>query len=151
MDKAQTVEQIEDSTRLMKKHGIKPCLFLQLGYLTEDWDDIKATLRMLFNLMPHDIGVSVSYPLPGTKFHETVKSQLQQKANWTDSDELLLMYKSTYSPEFYKKLHRFIHKRFRQKQALEAIKKGKLKSIMRWGYFKLTSNLFYIQVLLLKR
>jgi anaerobic magnesium-protoporphyrin IX monomethyl ester cyclase len=101
--------------------------------------------------MPHDIGVSVSYPLPGTKFHETVKSQLQQKANWTDSDELLLMYKSTYSPEFYKKLHRFIHKRFRQKQALEAIKKGKLKSIMRWGYFKLTSNLFYIQVLLLKR
>jgi len=151
MDKGQTVEQIEESTLLMKKHSIKPSLFLQLGYLGENWDDIKATLRMLFKLMPYDIGVSVSYPLPGTKFHETVKSQLEQKANWTDSDELLLMYKSTYSPEFYKKLHRFIHKRFRQKQAVGDIRRGKLKSVVRWAYFKLTSNLFYFQLLLLKR
>lgn len=151
MDKGSTVAQIEESSKLMKKFGIKPSFFLQLGYLTENWDDIKATLNMLFKVMPHDIGVSVSYPLPGTKFHETVKSQLQKKANWTDSDELLLMYKSTYTPEFYKKLHRFIHKRFRQKQAVEAIKKGKLKSIVRWAYFKATSTIFYLQVLRLKK
>lgn len=151
MEKGSTVAQIEQSTLLMKKYGIKPSFFLQLGYLTENWEDIKATLEMLFKMMPYDIGVSVSYPLPGTKFHETVKSQLQEKANWTDSDELLLMYKSTYSPEFYKKLHRFIHKRFRQKQAMEAVKQGKLKSIIRWAYFKLVSNLFYLQLLQLKK
>ena len=151
MDKGTDVEQIFESTRLMQKHGIKPCFFLQFGYLSENWIDIKATLNMLFDLMPHDIGVSVSYPLPGTKFYDKVKVQLDKKANWTDSDELLLMYKSTFPPTFYKKLHRFIHKRFRQKQALNKLMKGQLNKIFKLGYFKVTSNLIYGQLLVLKR
>lgn len=68
MDKGTTVEQIIESTQLMKKLGLKPCFFLQFGYLTETWEDIKLTLKLLFDQMPHDLGVSVSYPLPGTKF-----------------------------------------------------------------------------------
>jgi anaerobic magnesium-protoporphyrin IX monomethyl ester cyclase len=100
MDKGTTLVQIETCTKLMKAKGLKPCFFLQFGYLGEEWADIKATLNMLFTLMPHDIGVSVSYPLPGTKFYDIVKSQLSDKTNWEDSDELLMMYKSTYSPKF---------------------------------------------------
>ncbi len=142
MDKGTSLKQIWDSTQLMKKHGIKPCFFLQFGYLEENMEDIQATLDMLFELMPHDIGVSVSYPLPGTPFYDKVKTQLKDKANWTDSDELLLMYKSTYSPEFYKQLHRYIHKKFRAKQALNEIgkvlglKSGKLKKAASFFYFK---------------
>lgn len=113
MDKGTTVEQIYTATRLMQKHGINPCLFLQFGYLGELQSDIDLTLKMVFDLMPHDIGISVSYPLPGTKFYEKVKSQLHTKQNWTDSDELLLMYNSTYSPAYYKQLHRYVHKKFR--------------------------------------
>ncbi|MFK8046754.1 MAG: radical SAM protein [Crocinitomicaceae bacterium] len=151
MDKGTSLEQIETCTKLMQKKGLKPCFFLQFGYLSEDWKDIKHTLNMLFKLMPHDIGVSVSYPLPGTKFYDTVKSQLAEKKNWTDSDELLLMYKSTFSPKFYKVLHRFIHKRFRQKQAEAKIKKGKLKPIVKWVYQKVMSNAIYSYLLVLKR
>ncbi|MGB0886677.1 MAG: B12-binding domain-containing radical SAM protein [Vicingaceae bacterium] len=151
MDKGTEVAQIVESTRLMKKYGIKPCYFLQFGYLEETWEDIKKTLHLLFTQMPYDIGVSVSYPLPGTSFYEKVKSELSGKANWVDSDELLLMYESTYSPKFYKKLHRFLHKRFRQKQAFELIKKGKLTNVLRWKYFFLMSNLNYLQLLILKK
>lgn len=150
MDKGTSVAQIEESTQLMKKHGIKPCFFLQFGYLDETWGDIKATLNLLFTQMPHDIGVSVSYPLPNTPFYDKVKSQLKGKANWEDSDELLLMYKSTYSPGFYKKLHRFLHNRFRQKQSAIQLKKGRLIKIVRYIYFKLKSNLLFAQLLLLK-
>jgi anaerobic magnesium-protoporphyrin IX monomethyl ester cyclase len=151
MYKGTSLEQIKESTRLMQQGGIKPCYFLQFGYLTETWEDIKMTLNLLFEQMPYDIGVSVSYPLPGTKFFDIVKSQLNDKANWEDSDELLLMYKSTYSPEFYKRLHRYIHKRFRQKQAVAQMKKGNFKNFLKWGYFKMTSNLIYMQLLWLKR
>ena len=150
MDKGTSLEQIETCTKLMQAKGLRPCFFLQFGYLGEDWADIKATLNMLFTLMPHDIGVSVSYPLPGTKFYDIVKNQLTDKANWEDSDELLLMYKSTYSPRFYKMLHRFIHKRFRQKQAEVKMKKGDFKNFLKWGYHKLSSNILYPQLLLLK-
>ena len=72
--------------------------------------------------MPEEIGISV-YPLPGTKFFDKVKDQLKGKSNWTDSsDELALMYKGTFSPSYYKKLHRYVHKVYRRKQSLSNLK-----------------------------
>ncbi|MEP7171833.1 MAG: radical SAM protein, partial [Bacteroidota bacterium] len=122
MEKGTTVEQIYESTRLLKKYNIKPAFFLQFGYPGETKEDIDATIKMVMDLLPYDIGVSVSYPLPGTKFYENVKDQLKEKSNWTDSDELNLMFKNTYSSQFYKELHRFIHKSYRTKQGIEELK-----------------------------
>lgn len=119
MDKGITVEQIYEAATKLRSYGIKPCFFLQFGYPGETQADIDATLKMLLDLMPYDIGVSVSYPLPGTKFYEKVKADLKEKANWTDSDELALMFRNTYSDAYYKKLQRYIHKRFRKKQGFE--------------------------------
>ena len=125
MDKGTKIEQIVKATQLMKQHGIKPCFFLQFGYIGETKEDIKLTLKMLFDLMPENIGISVSYPLPGTKFYEMVKGQMSNKTNWTDSDEMAIMFKSTYPADFYKKLQRFVHHQFRLKQAFLALKNGK--------------------------
>jgi radical SAM superfamily enzyme YgiQ (UPF0313 family) len=122
MDKGTSVEQIYEATRLLRKHGIKPAFFLQLGYPGENKDDLARTEKMLFDLMPDDIGISVSYPLPGTKFYDRVKADLKSKANWTHSDDLALMYRGTYSPQFYKKLHRHLHKKFRRQQGLQSIR-----------------------------
>ena len=53
---------------------IRVGFFLQLGYLGEELDDILATRRLVEEARPDDVGVSVSYPLPGTKFYELVKA-----------------------------------------------------------------------------
>ncbi|MFZ1688810.1 MAG: radical SAM protein [Flavobacteriales bacterium] len=118
MDKGTTVQQIGKATRLLHEKGIRVGFFLQFGYLGETDEDIDATLHMLEELQPDDIGISVSYPLPGTKFHEMVKDQLGPKANWSDSDDLAMMFRNTHRPAFYKRLHRYVHKRFRRRQAL---------------------------------
>lgn len=118
MDKGIKVEQVYGAAKLLKRHGIKPALFLQFGYPGETLKDIGKTLKMLFDLNPNDLGVSVSYPLPGTVFYEKVKSELKKKTNWTDSDDLALMFKGTFHPSFYKLLHRFVHKLYRSKQYL---------------------------------
>lgn len=122
MDKGITVDDIRKATLLLKKYGIKPSFFIQFGYLGETKEDIDQTIRLINELLPTDIGISVSYPLPGTKFYEKVKDDLVNKANWTDSDDLDLMFKNTYSAEFYKTLHRYVHKNYRKHQALDAIK-----------------------------
>lgn len=119
MDKGTKVEQIYEATRLLKKNGIKVALFLQLGYSGETIHDIQLTLKMVKDLLPDDLGISVSYPLPGTKFYESVKAQLSSKSNWTDSDDLDLMFQSTYKPEFYKRLQRYIHHRYRMWMGLQ--------------------------------
>lgn len=113
MDKGISIEQVRTACEKLKRLAIKPCFFIQFGYLTESSSDIKKTINLISELLPHDIGISVSYPLPGTKFFELVHQDLNTKANWTDSDDLDLMFKNTYPPDFYKKLHRFVHKKFR--------------------------------------
>jgi len=122
MDKGTTVEQIHSATKLLKSKGIKTAFFLQFGYLGEQKEDIQKTIDMVLELLPDDIGISVSYPLPGTVFYENVKDELKTKANWTDSDDLDVMFRSTYSPQFYKKLHRYVHKVYRKKQGIKTIK-----------------------------
>ena len=122
MDKGITVDQIKTSTILLKKHKIKPSFFIQFGYLGEEMKDIEQTISLINEMLPEDIGVSVSYPLPGTKFYDKVKDDLIIKTNWTDSDDLDLMFKNTYSPEFYKTLHRYVHKNYRKHQAIDSIK-----------------------------
>ena len=43
-------------------------------------DDIERTLQMVRDCAPDDIGMSVSYPLPGTTFYERVQAQLGREA-----------------------------------------------------------------------
>jgi anaerobic magnesium-protoporphyrin IX monomethyl ester cyclase len=127
MDKGTRVEQIFQATRLLKKQGIHPSFFIQFGYPGETKEDILKTIEMINQLLPYEIGISVSYPLPGTVFYERVKADLREKANWTDSDELALMFRNTYAPAFYKQLHRYVHKCYRKHLALEAIRKIMMK------------------------
>jgi anaerobic magnesium-protoporphyrin IX monomethyl ester cyclase len=119
MDKGTTVNQIYEATRLLKKHFIKPSFFIQFGYLGETKEDIELTIKMINELLPYEIGISVSYPLPGTGFYEKVKNELHNKSNWTDSDELALMFRNTYQPAFYKQLHKYVHKNYRKHIAFE--------------------------------
>lgn len=123
MDKGTEVGQIYTATQLMKKAGIKPAFFLQFGYPGETSADIRATIRMVKELLPDDIGISVSYPLPGTKFYERVKADLQHKANWTDSDELAMMFHNTHPSSFYKELQRYVHRTYRTRQGISEIRK----------------------------
>ncbi len=84
-------------------------------------------MKMVLELLPDEIGISVSYPLPGTKFYENVKNQLKEKQNWIDSDDLAMMYRATFSPGYYKLLHRYVHSRYRIKRGWEQIKKRNFK------------------------
>lgn len=121
MDKGITVDQVHEATRLLRKHRIHPSFFIQFGYPGETKDDIAKTIAMINELLPYEIGISVSYPLPGTVFYEKVKAELLMKSNWTDSDELALMFRNTYQPAFYKQLHRYVHRSYRKHLALENV------------------------------
>lgn len=78
---------------------------------------------MINRLLPDSIGISVSYPLPGTPFFEKVNAQLKEKANWTDSNELSLMFKNTFPPSFYKQLYRYVHKSYHAHIGFESLRK----------------------------
>jgi radical SAM superfamily enzyme YgiQ (UPF0313 family) len=109
MEKGSQVEQILQARHNLKAAGIRACFFLQFGYPGETWEDIRSTINLVRRARPDDIGVSVSYPLPGTKFHSMVQAQLQTKTNWEDSEDLAMMFKGIYTDDFYHALHDALH------------------------------------------
>jgi len=109
MDKGTHVEQFAIARENLRDEGIRACYFLQFGYPGETWEDIQKTVEMVRATQPDDVGVSVSYPLPGTKFFERVKMQIGQKTNWSESDDLSMMFQGAYTDEFYRALHDALH------------------------------------------
>ncbi len=109
MDKGTRIDQISTARGHLKAAGIRACYFLQFGYPGETWEDIQKTVKMVRDTRPDDIGVSVSYPLPGTKFYERVHAQLQEKTNWRDSEDLSMMFHGAYTNDFYRALHDALH------------------------------------------
>lgn len=122
MEKGTTVGQIYEARRRLKAAGIRVGFFLQYGYPGETRADIDLTLRMVRECRPDDIGISVSYPLPGTKFYDTIRQSLGDKQNWVDSEDLDLMFPGTYAPDFYRALHRVTHKRLRLLQGWDTLR-----------------------------
>ena len=117
MDKGDTVQDIYTAARRLRANGILVGFFLQFGYPGETWEDIQLTLKMVRECLPDDIGISVSYPLPGTKFFERVKLELGEKQNWVDSNDLAMLYRGPYPQEFYRILHGRVHHEFRLRRA----------------------------------
>lgn len=156
MDKGTKVEEIYQATQLLKANNIKVAFFLQFGYLDENQEDIQKTIAMVKELKPDNIGISISYPLPGTTFYEKVKADLKLKANWTDSDDFEMMFNGTYHSNYYRKLQRFVHKEFRKTQGIENLKlllshpfsAKKVTSILKLGYY--IPSAFFDSILLKK-
>src|SRR5262249_23097704 len=109
MDKGTRVEQIAVARARLGAAGIKAGFFIQFGYPGETLDDIMATVQLVRDTLPDAIGVSVSYPLPGTRFHAMVREQLGAQTNWSDSDDLAMLFRGTYRSPFYRALHRLLH------------------------------------------
>jgi radical SAM superfamily enzyme YgiQ (UPF0313 family) len=109
MDKGLTVEQIENATRRLKDTGIRVGYFIQFGYPGEDIADIGKTLALIRTAQPDELGISVSYPLPGTGFYERVQRELGSKRNWADSGDLAMLYRGPFSTAFYRRLHAYVH------------------------------------------
>jgi anaerobic magnesium-protoporphyrin IX monomethyl ester cyclase len=110
MDKGTQVEQIVTARERIKAAGIRACYFVQFGYPGETFDDILATADLIRTTLPDDIGISVSNPLPGTKFYRMVGEQLGEKDHWQDSNDLAMMFQGTYTTAFYRELYKLVHR-----------------------------------------
>jgi len=100
MDKGASVADIVDARHLLAAHGISAGFFLQLGYPGETVEDVRSTVALIRQLRPEEIGVSVSYPMPGTAFYEHVKGSMGS-TNWETSMDNRTLFEAPYEQAFY--------------------------------------------------
>jgi radical SAM superfamily enzyme YgiQ (UPF0313 family) len=109
MDKGLLVDDVVAATERLRAAGVRACYFLQFGYPGEGWKEVQQTVSLVRATRPDDIGVSVSYPLPNTRFYERVQAEIGRKRNWTDSDDLSVMFRAAYTDDFYHALRDALH------------------------------------------
>ena len=109
MDKGLDLAAVRTARARLKDAGIRACYFLQFGYPGETWTELQETIAFVRGTRPDDIGVSFSYPLPGTGFYERVREELGNKRNWTESDDLCIMFKGAYKTDFYQSVRDALH------------------------------------------
>lgn len=122
MEKGTTTDQVLEATARLHQAGVEVAWFLQFGYPGEARADIEATLQLVRDGRPDDIGISVSYPLPGTAFHDRVRAELGDKRVWEDSDDLAMLYRGPFTTAFYRQLHRVAHLEFRANRHRRALR-----------------------------
>ena len=126
MEKGTRIDQIQDAAQRLHEVGVRVGFFLQFGYPGETRADIEQTLQLVRDAQPDDIGISVSYPLPGTTFHQRVKNQLGKQQNWQDSNDMAMLYHGPFTTDFYRQLHQVVHKEFRSSRTWDDLKRFKL-------------------------
>jgi anaerobic magnesium-protoporphyrin IX monomethyl ester cyclase len=109
MNKGTTIPEIITARDRLRACGIRVGFFIQLGYLGEQLEDILATRSLIEQARPDDVGVSVSYPLPGTVFYNQVRQQLGRKTHWRESNDLDMMFQGTYVSDFYRAVRDLLH------------------------------------------
>lgn len=117
MHKGTRVADLVSARVRLGQRGIRVGFFIQLGYLGEQLEDLLATRELVAQAAPDDIGVSVSYPLPGTKFYDKVKAQLGDKTHWRDSGDLAMMFHGAYDSEFYRSVRDLLHEQVELQQS----------------------------------
>jgi anaerobic magnesium-protoporphyrin IX monomethyl ester cyclase len=129
MEKGVRVAQIREAAERAHATGLEVGFFLQFGYPGEGLDDVAATRRLVRECAPDEIGISVSYPLPGTRFYERVKSHLGAKQNWVDSGDMDMMYAGPFDSAFYRSLYRVVQKEFARDRALRQLRSRRLSEL----------------------
>jgi anaerobic magnesium-protoporphyrin IX monomethyl ester cyclase len=121
MAKDTSIEDLSTARRRLGEQGIRVGFFIQLGYLGEQLEDLLATRELVAHAAPDEIGVSVSYPLPGTRFYEQVEAQLGEKTHWRDSGDLAMMFRGAYDSQFYRSFRDLLHQQVDLSQAEEGL------------------------------
>ena len=104
MEKGHSRRKLSRLARTCASTASAPASFCSSATPERSGPTSKKTIRMVRETRPDDIGVSVSYPLPGTRFYQIVNAQLAAKANWSDSGDLAMMFQGAYTTGFYRAL-----------------------------------------------
>ncbi len=129
--KGVTVEQIRNAAKIIRKTGLRWHAFLMIGFPGETREEMDATMRLISQLKPNCVELSVFTPYPGTPLYQELdKTGLLSDRDWLCADTLNVdwSYVTTMPRDEFREL------------ALQYLKEcdeynNKMKSVSRYKYY----------------
>jgi radical SAM superfamily enzyme YgiQ (UPF0313 family) len=83
--KGNTVEDIVQASRLLRKYKIEIATFFMFGFPGETLEDVKMSLNLLDKIQPYTAHCNIVTPDPGTELYEILKErgQFTGKIDWS--------------------------------------------------------------------
>jgi radical SAM superfamily enzyme YgiQ (UPF0313 family) len=102
MQRGVTVEQVRSAVRLAQKYGIKVGMFLMWGYEGEELEDIAATVEHVKMTDPDIFFTTVSYPIKGTLYFDSVNDKVELPLAWADASDRDYVIAGRRSKDYYR-------------------------------------------------
>ena len=102
MQRGVTVEEVRTAVRLAQEHGIKVGMFLMWGYEGEEIEDIAATVEHVKVTNPDVFFTTVSYPIKGTRYFDTVSDRLALPLAWSDASDRDYVIAGRHGRDYYR-------------------------------------------------
>jgi radical SAM superfamily enzyme YgiQ (UPF0313 family) len=102
MQRGVSVEQVRRSVALAQQHGIEVGMFLMWGYEGEELEDIAATVEHVKASNPDVFFTTVSYPIKGTAYFDTIKDKIRLPVAWQDATDRDYAIEGRHGREYYR-------------------------------------------------
>ena len=102
MQRGVTVEQVRHAVKLAQRHGIKVGMFLMWGYEGEELEDIAATVEHVKLTNPDIFFTTVSYPIKGTPYFDSVNDKVELPLAWADASDRDYVITGRRSKQYYR-------------------------------------------------
>src|SRR5437868_12366706 len=127
MDRRVKVEQVRETIRKVKMHGMKAGTFIMLGYPGEEESDIKETLHHLQYSEPDHYTITVAYPIKGTPLYTEVEIIFIKDLPWESSTDRDIDFKRKYKRKYYDHAIAWINNEMQLKRSGPGTNRFKLK------------------------
>jgi anaerobic magnesium-protoporphyrin IX monomethyl ester cyclase len=97
-----TVEEVRKAVRLAHDHDIQVGMFLMWGYEGEELQDIAATVEHVKITNPDVFFTTVSYPIKGTPYFDTVSDRVEMPLAWVDASDRDYVINGRRGKDYYK-------------------------------------------------
>ena len=87
MQRKVTVDRVVDASALLRRRGIQVGMLIMLGYDGERVDDLQATIDHLKRTAPDVFLTTVSYPIKGTPYYDSIASRVASTKPWHECSD----------------------------------------------------------------
>jgi radical SAM superfamily enzyme YgiQ (UPF0313 family) len=89
LNKGETVEQIRKAAEMIRKSGLIWHAFLMIGIPGETREEMEATMRLIAELKPDHVELSIFTPYPGPSLYQELEERgLLNDREWLSADVL---------------------------------------------------------------
>lgn len=109
MERRTDVERVVQTTRRLQRRGIEVGMFIMLGYDGESAADLQATVDHLKRAAPDVCLTTVSYPIKGTAYYESVRERIEEPGSpWAEHTDRDLTIGGRPGPRYYQFARRWV-------------------------------------------